>query len=603
MGTSFKCLVLMFLYSSVLWSQDLWTTKEATTSLYLHPPIFRDLGIEILANEESATPLAPERDGFAATASEPLAFSVLEGRMGAFEVGTLNHHGGYRLAFSGQTWDLRHFTIRVAAPPYTFELYDAQGNPWFLLTHAHPHLLPEQAQLILRHMDLEMTPWLASQLQRNDLVGQFMGSANIAFAVDVPLTATISGGCVPDFNGDVDVSLTSVTSLSQGAREPGGRVAFAISASLRNDGTADVPWLRAISPDGGVPPEQIGQHPFLVLHTYQLRNGVFRQIAQSDVKHAFFSVNSGCACPGGQTLYVGCSDTYGAGTNLNREYLAPRNEVSAFTGDWESLGSHFDGTPVDNFRDHGGFGNHDDFEHRMVAQESQFQEPDSRFFVEAWYLVKDDINIFNGMGYREFVPTLAGNVWGFSFSDSGLTLGSALDAYVNPLAPNPGEAHENLNTGEGNVRLAIRTQDLGENTFRYEFALLNLDFDRQIQSFTVPLPDNSIILDETFFDRDMNPGNNWAVTISPNAITWQAPVGNSLDWGTLYNFGFTANGEPAAQTLALGPLEGDQTALSIPSLGPSNPCLPFHLFENGLPDWPNQANVLDLVNRLQLLCD
>jgi len=600
-----KVLALAFCFSFIsttnAWSQEVWTTREAITSLELHAPIFKDLGIDVLARDVSAEALVARTDGFAARTTQPWSFSVINGRLDAFNQGELNHFGGYRLKFGGEEWDLRSFAIRLAAAPYTFQLVDQTGMPWFDLTHAHPYLKPENQRLVLMNMDMQMTAELAAALGRTDLIGQYMGTAHIAFTIDIPDSATQFQGCAPDFTGDVDVVLTSLSNLSQGAREAGGRVAMAASASLSNQGTADVPWFRAIEPDGGVGPEEIGQHPFLVLHVYQLKDGVFRQVGQSDVKHAFFSVNNICACPGGQILFVGCGDTYGAGTNLNRQYLAPRDEVSAFTGDWVSLGSHFDGKPVDDFRDHDSF-DHDDFEHRMVVDEPTLLDSESRFFVEAWYVVKGDINIFNSMGYREFEANLSGSIWSFSFPQLTLSMGPALEAWVDSSAPTANSTHVGLDTGDGHVRLAVQVEDLGNQTFRYEYALLNLDFDRQVQSFSVPLPPDSIILNPSFSDRDSNAGNNWTVDIGKSAVTWQAPAGNSLDWGTMFNFGFTANGAPASADVAFTPLEGSQTDIMIGGLIPNSPCLPMHLFPESYPDWPGQINIGDLIQNLSLLC-
>ena len=592
---------LSFFSLTSLLGQNVWTTREAISSIELHAAIFKDLGITVIARDVSAEALVAGSDAFAARATEPLSFSVLNGRLDGFNQGELHHFGGYRFRFGGQEWDLRSFTIRLAAPPYTFQIVDQAGMPWFDLTHAHPYLYREDQRLTLMNMDMQMTQELGALLGRPDLPGQYMGTAHIAFSIEVPADAPEFLGCDANFDGDVDVVLTSLSNLSQGAREGGVRVAMAASASLSNQGTADVPWFRAIAPDGGVGPEEIGQHPFLVLHVYQLKDGVFRQIGQSDVKHAFFSVNSICACPGGQVLYVGCGDTYGAGTNLNRQYLAPREEVSAFTGDWVSLASHFDGKPVDDFRDHES-ADHDNFEHRLVVDEAALMDENSRFFVEGWYVVKGDINIFNSMGYREFEANLSGSVWSFSFPQLSHTAGPALEAWVDSSNPPANTSHAGLDTGDGHVRLAVQVEDLGNQTYRYEFALLNLDFDRKIQTFSIPLPPDSIILSPSFSDRDDNAGNNWTVDIGKSAVTWQATPGNSLDWGTMFNFGFTANGGPASADVEFSALEGSKTPIAISGLVPDSPCFPEHLFPENYPLWPIQKSISDLIDDLSLLC-
>jgi hypothetical protein len=57
-------------------------------------------------------------------------------------------------------------------------------------------------------------------------------------------------------------------------------------------------------------------------------------------------------------------------------------------------------------------------------------------------------------------------------------------------------------------------------------------------------------------------GNDWAPS-----ITWTAPAGNSLDWGTLYNFRMDANAAPVVSAATLTPLDaGSPTAVVVRTL-------------------------------------
>ena len=199
------------------------------------------------------------------------------------------------------------------------------------------------------------------------------GTADLELVLELPgNTDFIRGGCIANFDGDVDVSLTQIGSVGQVAYTPGDRVAISAAASLVNVGTADVAWYRPIGPE---PILTVGQHPYLTLHFYRISNGIIEQLGQSDLKHAFFSINELCGCPPDQILYVGCGDTYGANTNRDRWHLAPRDEVTAHTGVWEVVGSHFDSDPLDGERSHGGDGVHDAFEHRLAVQEADLLTP------------------------------------------------------------------------------------------------------------------------------------------------------------------------------------------------------------------------------------
>ena len=165
------------------------------------------------------------------------------------------------------------------------------------------------------------------------------------------------------------------------------------------------------------------------MHVYRIVGDVIEQIGRSDVKHTFFSTNQNCPCAGGYTIYPGCTDTYGFSTNLNRLYLAPREELSAFSGDWTRVGSNFDAVPIGNLRDHGADPADDDFEHRLIVAEPVLQVAGAQYFIEAWHLVGKEINIFNSIGHRRVSPTRQGNTWPFALAD-GLELGSILEHYV-----------------------------------------------------------------------------------------------------------------------------------------------------------------------------
>ena len=215
--------------------------------------------------------------------------------------------------------------------------------------------------------------------------------------------------------------------------------------------------------------------------------GCSSRSAAADLKHTFFATNTACPCPGGQILYAGCEDLYGISTNLDRTNLAPRDEIDALTLAWTSLGSHFDGLPVDDFRHHGGDAVHDAFEHRLVVMEPDLQTSGARYFYDGWYMAPNDTDLENSMGYREVAPAFAGSTWSFPAIDAGTANGSILDVFVDPRDVQPGEATELVDTGAGRVHLAVVTTDLGGGVFHYEYALMNFDFERQIRSFSLPV--------------------------------------------------------------------------------------------------------------------
>jgi hypothetical protein len=85
---------------------------------------------------------------------------------------------------------------------------------------------------------------------------------------------------------------------------------------------------------------------------------------------------------------------------------------------------------------------------------------------------------------------------------------------------------------------------------------------RAAGAFSVPLCEGTVNITDTFFrDVDYHSGEpydntDWTTDVSSGLVKWETttphsvnPNGNALRWGTLYNFGFTADAPPA-NTLA-----------------------------------------------------
>jgi len=588
--------------ASLAAQDDAWHAREAVTGIQFNPNALRDLGLRVVDLERTGIPFRPNYLGFAAAPDAPTFFFAPGGDFERLTAASLEHQGGFALTFGDQKISLRRFQLNMAPAPYIFELADQEGRVWFYFEYAHSYLIPGLNELRLLNMDMTIAPALAEWIGRPDLVGMYLATADTVLAVDIPEDFQPEGSCTPNFNGDVDVELSGLRSLSQFAREAGGRVALAPSAELRNVGTADVPWYRAIFPDGGGNPAIVGQHPFLVIHFYRIADGTIEQVGRSDVKHAFFSINSGCPCAGGQILYLGCGDVYGSGTNASRFYLAPRDELTASTGNWESLGSHFDATPVDDQRDHGSAG-HDDFEHRLTVMEPKLQTKDAQYFFEAWYVVKDDIDIFNSMGHRETVPSLIGSTWAFAYPTGTHTAGPAIDAWVPRGIVSQMRANNLANTGEGHLQLAVSVTELPGTGYRYEYALMNLDYDRQVRELRVPILNGVSVFNASDGSRDGLDGVGWTASIGADAVVWSAPAGQGLDWGTLHQFRFDAAAGPVDVTASMTPLEiGETGIVDLASKGPGIACITGPALINAASQWPAVYDLLDLTGFVNTQC-
>ena len=550
--------------------------RAGETTVGFDAQVLADLGIQLA---EVAQTAPASREGGIGFRVDPAASRLeLDARGGDFEgfdAVDLHHAGGFALVIGGET--LRFTSVRAtpADPPWELALRDDAGTVQLVTGSMHA-VLGRDGSLRLSNADIAIAPALAARLGREDLAGSYVGVLDARFDFDEPVAATHGagtggGGCEDVFDLPIDVALIGLSGMTQAAREPGGRIAMAPNAVLSNVGEGAVAWYAAIAPDD----TPVGPHPFLSLAVYRLADGVLEQIGRGDVKHAFFAVNDNCPCAGGHVLYPGCDDTYGVSTNLNRLYLAPRAEVDAHAAAWTSLGSHFDAVPVDDFRHHGGNTVHDAFQHRLIVREPDLQTPGARYFYEAWYLAAGDVDLMNSLGHRETDPTLGGSTWSFPIVDAGLETGSILDEWVDPHSPPLGAASFLKDTGEGRVQLAVTTEEVSPGVYHYEYALMNFDFDRQIAELSLPVDEEQTVSMTGFGDADGSPANDWTIAVEDDRVTWTAPAGNALAWGTLYNFSVEVDAAPVPTSASLTPLAaGGKPFVIVRTLGPSLPQIP-----------------------------
>jgi hypothetical protein len=560
----------------------------ATTELAFDVELLRAVGIELVDRHDAAL----GRQGattVARVAAEPDDALELRWERGVFRgagAGRLRHRSDLvlRLAKGGEI-DLRRFVLVAAAPPATFELRTAAGEPVFVVDSSHLMFDRAGERVLFRNADVRISEGLARRLGRPHLAGVTVGGFEL-FARFEGGPESAGAECEIDLVSPVDLQMTAIASVSQSARQAGVRVAISLSATLVNQGPGTIEWYRAIAPDGTV-----GAHPFLAMQLYRLdADGSFRQIGGSDVKHAFYAVNSGCSCSGGHRLFAGCGDTYGVTNNSDRYYFAPRSEVSmhpeAWASRWTSLGSHFDGFGVgppadaDDFRSHGGNAEHDAFEHRLVVAESELATPGARYFVEAWYATPRDSNVWNNLARREVTPTFDGALWTFPFADAGLALGPAVDAWVDPASPPAGAASTTVTTADGRLRLASRATDLGDGRYRYDYALFNLDLDRRIDRLAVPV---WLAASPLFRGAGALPATPWVATTAGGEAAWEGGAADALDWGTLYGFSFVASAPPADGIVTLRAVEsGDPASFDAAAKVPQPPLFADD-FESGSP--------------------
>jgi len=525
-----------------------WRLLEATTSIGFEPGLLEMTGLRLEDVHTTVEPFVPHGRflRFASVPGDTLELRRPEGIFRGAGAGALRHRGGFTLvSTTGRRIDVHGFVIAAAADEnYLFELRSASGEPLFRSSHTHHFFDHGMNAALFVNADLHLTAELAESLGQPKWADLPIGQLDLRSGLDDAGTESVAT-CPANLAQPNDVETTAISGMSQWAREAGVRVAVAGSASLTNHGPGDVEWKEAIEPDVYAPLVGPGPHPMLSQALYRLgEDGALQMVGQADVKHAFYSVNSNCTCNGDHILYAGCGDTYSASNNSDRQWLAPRSEVTAHGASWTSLGSHFDVYPEeteDDIRSHSGPA-HDSFEHRLVVAESDLESVGARYFLEIWYVVANDANPWNNVAWREFDPTFISEPSsGWTFSSVGSTTsGPAIDEWVDPASPGDHEASSLVDTGAGRFKLASRATEV-EGGWRYDYALLNFDFDRRISAFSVPVGASSGASDPVFRGAGLAaPPAPWPSTLDTTTVHWDAGAGDALDWGTLFGFAFTS---------------------------------------------------------------
>ncbi|MBK8101172.1 MAG: hypothetical protein IPK26_29170 [Planctomycetes bacterium] len=409
---------------------------------------------------------------------------------------------------------------------------------------------------------------------------------------------TAQSNTVPGLNG----RLTSISNISVV-----GVTATEVSCAAQNDmcnpGSVVIPWHAAGSSG------QMGEnHPkfgFMVAREFQ---GRFEQISdRSFCKHAFVSVNGSGVCgncidPGtGSVMGINCTDAYGVGNNSDPFWLGPAPEIDPWLGTWNRVGSYFDrglpevGTP--NNTD----GRRSPINATATQVSMRILKTDLNLGgATYWYqihLVHEGEAVANrgdNLMTRRVTFSGSGNNW--SSADSGTpTHGSILSRWTGATVTSGGNGND-----DGRFYIGVKTTNLN-GTYRYEYAVHNVDNRRGAATFRVPVCANATVTNITFRDIDQNALNQWTSSRVGNELVFTAPANNSLDWNTIYNFGFESSAAPGAGTLLLDQARTGAGGLTVvvngttPGTGPSSsgsvnilgPGCSGLLLSTGLPTSPN----------------
>lgn len=358
-----------------------------------------------------------------------------------------------------------------------------------------------------------------------------------------------------------------------------GKRAYAVGTRSLNIGNKDLAWFSGTN-----------QHPVIAQNMYRWKQdgserpgGRFEQIGMSWLKHGFTALANGGFCatcsfePGhssGNWLGQGCTDPYTASLNSTQTRLGPRSEVDAFTGNYPYDGSHPVGTGDSTLRK------------RLVVADDDVNptlNAGARYFVEGHYIASDDAVAGNGLNnaaYREITVDANRNIAFIADSvnrcpwDTHLPPTSgATNTYTYCTIPaiyawrrlDPAVFLAPVDVpAEGRFHVAAKVRDNGDGTWRYEYAVHNLNSHRSARSFAIPVPVGVTVTNAGFHDVDSHSGEPYATTdwtidaSAPGGISWATEEftanadANALRWGTMYNFWFDADAGPVEGFATLG---------------------------------------------------
>ncbi len=392
-----------------------------------------------------------------------------------------------------------------------------------------------------------------------------------------------NGGELCPLSEGPDVTLCQVYGMQQYSRDNVNDISgLSVGTTSWNVGTEDLIWQNSPDPD----------HPFITFNVYRVMDQQVDQIAQGWVKHGFFALSSSqcfeaavgpCQPTDGNWLGVGCTDTYSPGLNASKSGLAPRYEINPWSGEWSYTGSVFQtgGAPTSG-----------------VARHMQIKDvdldpalnPGAKYYFEASYIAKDDVCIYNSAAWKPVTPVWNGNGWNFSQSSQGTVptqnyflFDARPDSMITEIAEELPVVE--FESPDGRALISAHVQEAGPGLWRYSYSVKNVDMDRQIDEFRVPLPASALLNNERFhavfhhnepiayMGGPSISNDDWTMTRVGDELVWSTPD-NPIRWGTMYSFGFVTDVAPEEGDVTLGMFKNNgPDSLSGVSMVPGLPCL------------------------------
>ena len=590
-------------------ADNAWEVAHGYTTFTLNYDRVQTLGLEIVsatsAGSEFATMGSSPILDLDINAESDLFFTTRAGIPREFHAGRIRHYEGLAFQYREQTVYV-DWSIGASAGVGGFGLVISDDSaldhaPYLEIADVKLAFDPQSQMMFIECGRVFVSHKLADALGNPALAGEDVGS----FTTEVKLY-WVGGEEPPKPTNDDDADTSRGLRTTCGTVGPdvivgdldgicnyssvGGIEAFAVGTVSCNIGDDNLLWISSTN-----------EHPVIAQNMYRLKqladgSSRYEQVGQSWLKHGFTALTQnlcGCGCNGvgGSMLGVGCSDPYTCSLNGSQGRLGPRYEVNAATGRYAYPFFLKDVTGDSIFK-------------RLqvkIADLDPAQDGGGQYFVEGHYVTPDDAtakNQNNNASYRPATVSGSGSAWSANVSGATVRERQAIRAWGDTL-PTVSETDVQI-PGDGLVIIGAEATDLGGGNWHYEYAIQNMNSDRCIGSFSIPVGDCVSVSNIEFHDVDYHSGEpydgaDWSGECIGGAVLWRTTEyaidqnANALRWGTLYNFRFDASVPPANTTATLSLFKpGTPASVSAIIVGPDTG--PLDCNGNGTPDGDDIAN-------------
>lgn len=362
--------------------------------------------------------------------------------------------------------------------------------------------------------------------------------------------ALLCGTAVAGETAGADLVCSQINSVTSYASVDGYR-AFSFGDVTCNFGDTPIVYNASTS-----------EHPVFASTLYRFMDGRIEQIGVGFAGHTFFALQGnscgiGCVTADLGSLGAGCSDTIGSALSGSQGDLAPRSEIDPYSADLPYPFTTFgvSGNPIYK---------------RVKTPADSLAESGAIYFVERQYISaaettdaarnnnasyrRLDVNQSNG-GVNLAGPTMQQRAAIYAWADHGLGVNT----------PDPSVMISEIQIpSDGVLHLGSKVTDLGNGTYRYDYAVHNQNSVLGVGSIRIPVqgsaPTSLGFNGIEYLDAPDNAISStaWTTRFGSGFMTWETEDfesninANAIRWGTMYNFSLVSDRGPVTAEVELG---------------------------------------------------